>query len=365
MWEKFRVSGGVSVLSSICIPSNLTSAPSQRSSALPAGRRNYFYRHADLEDADYESAIPNRSDRRAMGPQFRLGVVAASRVLSASKADVRETSIYVATRVAERDEGLDYELFSLPTIEQADLNAAIMDKLRPTVFLSQLPNLLAGNLAITLGLRGTSRTFLGEELGGATALATAIRDIESGRRRQILAGGSLNADRENLLRWIYSGGHGANTAEALEQNHGRGIMLATTAAFSVLADSEHVEAIAYIRNLGIFSATGPDLYANALAAVRERHPGEPVHVITNSQGHPGTRRDIQAWKAALLPADCLMMSADVRGSSLEVDCFAQLSMACEALATGHGDPSLPQTRVLIHTQGLEGGNAFFLVSRSF
>ena len=38
-----------------------------------------------------------------------------------------------------------------------------MNDLRPTLFLAQLSNLLAGNIAIVHGVSGTSRTFMGEE----------------------------------------------------------------------------------------------------------------------------------------------------------------------------------------------------------
>ena len=40
-----------------------------------------------------------------------------------------------------------------------------MGDLRPTLFLAQLSNLLAGNIAIVHGVCGTSRTFMGEEVG--------------------------------------------------------------------------------------------------------------------------------------------------------------------------------------------------------
>src|SRR3712207_8516744 len=39
--------------------------------------------------------------------------------------------------------------------------------LRPTLFLAQLSNLLAGNISIVHGVAGSSRTFMGEESAAA------------------------------------------------------------------------------------------------------------------------------------------------------------------------------------------------------
>ena len=65
-----------------------------------------------------------------------------------------------------------------------------MSDLRPTLFLAQLPNLLAGNISLVHGVVGSSRTFMGEEASGADALrvahariAAGQSDIDAGRRR--------------------------------------------------------------------------------------------------------------------------------------------------------------------------------------
>ena len=48
----------------------------------------------------------------------------------------------------------------------AFLNERLMSDLRPTLFLAQLPNMLAGNISLVHGVVGASRTFLGEEAAG-------------------------------------------------------------------------------------------------------------------------------------------------------------------------------------------------------
>ena len=50
-----------------------------------------------------------------------------------------------------------------------------MSDLRPTLFLAQLSNLLAGNISIVHGVTGSSRTFMGEEAAGVDAVRIALR----------------------------------------------------------------------------------------------------------------------------------------------------------------------------------------------
>ena len=49
-----------------------------------------------------------------------------------------------------------------------------MSDLRPTLFLAQLANLMAGNISIVHGVTGSSRTFMGEEQAGVDALRIAL-----------------------------------------------------------------------------------------------------------------------------------------------------------------------------------------------
>ena len=65
-----------------------------------------------------------------------------------------------------------------------------MSDLRPTLFLAQLSNLLAGNISIVHGVTGSSRTFMGEEAAGVDAVRIALARIavrperhRAGRRR--------------------------------------------------------------------------------------------------------------------------------------------------------------------------------------
>ena len=69
-----------------------------------------------------------------------------------------------------------------------------MNDLRPTLFLAQLSNLLAGNISIVHGVTGSSRTFMGEEAAGVDAVRIACRAHRgrperhrAGRRRASMA----------------------------------------------------------------------------------------------------------------------------------------------------------------------------------
>ena len=58
-----------------------------------------------------------------------------------------------------------------------------MNDLRPTLFLAQLSNLLAGNISIVHGVTGSSRTFMGEEAAGVDAVRIALARIAAGPER--------------------------------------------------------------------------------------------------------------------------------------------------------------------------------------
>ena len=82
-----------------------------------------------------------------------------------------------------------------------------MSDLRPTLFLAQLSNLLAGNISIVHGVTGSSRTFMGEEAAGVDAVRIALSRIEAGQSDIALVGGSSNGERPDLLMLYEFGGY--------------------------------------------------------------------------------------------------------------------------------------------------------------
>jgi 3-oxoacyl-[acyl-carrier-protein] synthase II len=81
----------------------------------------------------------------------------------------------------------------------AFLNERLMSDLRPTLFLAQLSNLMAGNISIVHGVTGSSRTFMGEESAGVDAVRIAHSRITAGQSDIALVGGAYNAERPEVL----------------------------------------------------------------------------------------------------------------------------------------------------------------------
>ena len=94
------------------------------------------------------------------------------------------TDMIVAAGGGERDLEVDGQI--LAGLEAADdpeafLNERLANDLRPTLFLAQLSNLLAGNISIVHKVTGSSRTFMGEEIAGISAVEVAARRIGAGQ----------------------------------------------------------------------------------------------------------------------------------------------------------------------------------------
>ena len=108
----------------------------------------------------------------------------------------------VAAGGGERDLNVDSNILNLEAKGNSApgfLNERLMNDLRPTLFLAQLSNLLAGNIAIVHGVTGSSRTFMGEEAAGVDAARIALARIASGQSDIALIGGSQNGERKDLL----------------------------------------------------------------------------------------------------------------------------------------------------------------------
>ncbi|HMN37640.1 MAG TPA: beta-ketoacyl-ACP synthase [Hyphomicrobium sp.] len=156
---------------------------------------------------DFGKQIPKASEQRQMGLWQRTGVYAAGLALAdaglADRPDVLDrTHVLVAAGNGERDCGFDSKVLDNGICEGASpdrLNEALLTGLRPTLYLGELSNLLAGNISIVHHATGSSRTFKGEEIAGVSAVENAYRRIAAGQGDVFLVGGALNAQREDLL----------------------------------------------------------------------------------------------------------------------------------------------------------------------
>src|SRR5262249_2634302 len=108
----------------------------------------------------------------------------------------------VAAGGGERDLAVDQAILSgirSASNPAAFLNERLMNDLRPTLFLAQLSNLLAGNISIRPRVPGSSRTFIGEEPSGIDATRIALARIQAGQSDIALVGGSYNGERPDFL----------------------------------------------------------------------------------------------------------------------------------------------------------------------
>jgi 3-oxoacyl-[acyl-carrier-protein] synthase II len=124
------------------------------------------------------------------------------------------------------------------------LNERLMNDLRPTLFLAQLSNLLAGNIAIVHGVSGTSRTFMGEEAAGIDAARIALARIASGQSDIALVGAAHNGERQDLLVLYEFGDFNLTDkfAPVWARDKSSGFALGSAGVFLVVESREHAEA---------------------------------------------------------------------------------------------------------------------------
>jgi 3-oxoacyl-[acyl-carrier-protein] synthase II len=154
-----------------------------------------------------DSQIPKKGDQRQMEAWQRIGTYAAglaldSAGLKGNKEILSRMDMIVAAGGGERDISVDTNVLNAEAkgnYSPGFLNERLMSDLRPTLFLAQLSNLLAGNIAIVHGVCGTSRTFMGEEVAAVDAARIALARIAGGQSEIALIGGSHNGERKDLL----------------------------------------------------------------------------------------------------------------------------------------------------------------------
>ena len=201
----------------------------------------------------FDTQILKRGDQRQMEPWQRFGTYAAGLALDQAgiKGDASllgRMDMIVAAGGGERDCAVDAAILSaLPQAPNAEvlLNQRLTADLRPTLFLAQLSNLLAGNISVVHGVVGSSRTFMGEELAGADAVRIANARIRAGQGELILVGGAYNPERADCLlqyamaHMLHKGGFAGVWQR---QSTGGGLILGAVGCFLVLESRAHAEA---------------------------------------------------------------------------------------------------------------------------
>ena len=206
-----------------------------------------------IVDFEVAAQIPKRSDQRQMGQWQHLGTYAAGLALDdAGIAHNDEllaaTNMIVAAGGGERDLEADSKI--MEELSRSDnpgplLNASLMTELRPTLFLAQLSNLMAGNISIVHGVTDSSRTFMGEEMAGVSAIETAVAQIENSQGAIFLVGGAYVAERADMMmlmefgHTLWQGGHESVWSR---EDRGGGMIMGSAGAFLVLESREHAQA---------------------------------------------------------------------------------------------------------------------------
>src|SRR5437899_8822517 len=203
-----------------------------------------------LAPLDLDKQIPKKGDQRQMEPWQRIGTYAAG--LALADAGVKGNSellarmdMIVAAGGGERDVAVDAAILSnkrKSANPDAFLNERLMSDLRPTLFLAQLSNLLAGNVSIVHGVTGSSRTFMGEEAAGVDAVRIALARITAGQSELALVGGSHHGEPEDQLLIYAFGGHALKDSFVPvweRAARGGGFAIGSLGAFLVLESREH------------------------------------------------------------------------------------------------------------------------------
>jgi 3-oxoacyl-[acyl-carrier-protein] synthase II len=206
-----------------------------------------------LAPVSFDAQIPKKGDQRQMEPWQRIGTYAAGLALDSAGVKgnqeiLSRMDMIVAAGGGERDINVDVAILNAVAkgnLAPGFLNEKLMNDLRPTLFLAQLSNLLAGNIAIVHGVCGTSRTFMGEEAASIDAARIALARIESGQSDIALVGAAHNGERQDLLLLYEFGDFNLKGKYAplwsRDKEHG-GFALGSAGAFLVLESREHAEA---------------------------------------------------------------------------------------------------------------------------
>ena len=312
-----------------------------------------------LPEMDWALQMP-RKDQRQMENWQRLGVYAAGLALDDAgiKGDeelVSTMDLVVCAGGGERDIVTDENILKeAKTRNDRDLilNERLPQDLRPTLFLAQLSNLMAGNISIVHKVTGSSRTYMGEESAGITAVRDAVARIAHGQSTHLLVGGAYNAERSDLFLNLELGHYLAQNTDAPvweRQTAGGGVIQGSAGVFLVLESAEHAKARgarAYAK-LGVVAS---DLGPRESEPTRDRlnsmmdelniEPSSSLAVISGSTGYKG----ITEWEYAALQGK-MGMEVPIRaytsmvGNPMEANFPFAIALAALALFKGSFYPA--------------------------
>ena len=310
-----------------------------------------------LAPVNFDAQIPKKGDQRQMENWQRIGTYAAGLALDSAgakgKTDIlSRMDMIVAAGGGERDLTVDSNILSgiaRAANPAAFLNERLMSDLRPTLFLAQLSNLLAGNISIVHGVTGSSRTFMGEESAGIDAVRIANSRIGAGQSDIALVGGSYNGERPDLLM-LYEFAELAlknGYAPIWERGSTRpGFALGSLGAFLVMEARDHAEKRG-AKPLGRLSAVVSDR-AN-------RKPGTVAQTLSNLWDRLTAKTKIS--RGAVLSGATGVHPATVEERQF-LETHGDLAVRATGSYLGHGlEPQFPMN-IALATVALRHGNLF-------
>jgi 3-oxoacyl-[acyl-carrier-protein] synthase II len=306
-----------------------------------------------LAPIELDKQIPKKGDQRQMEPWQRTGTYAAGLALDSAGAKgnaelLGRMDMIVAAGGGERDEAVDATILTglgKAADKEAFLNERLMSDLRPTLFLAQLSNLLAGNISIVHGVTGMSRTFMGEEAAGTDAVRIALSRIQSGQSDICLVGGAYNGERKDMLLLFGAGGYvmtGPFAPVWERASRGGGMALGSLGAFLVLESRDHAIArnakpLARLASVQSDRANRqPGAVASCLARMWKNIssrlvPGR-VAVISGATGAEPATAEERAWLTAIPDVPMRATGTHV-GHGIEPQFVMNIALATVAL--GH------------------------------
>jgi 3-oxoacyl-[acyl-carrier-protein] synthase II len=302
-----------------------------------------------LPEVDWSQQIAKRGDQRQMENWQRIGVFAAGLALDDAglKEDLEACGtmdMIVAAGGGERDINVD-TLIVDEGLKRNDrevlLNEKLTTELRPTLFLAQLSNLLAGNISIVHKVTGSSRTFMGEEAAGISAVETAFYRIKSGESSHALVGGAFSAERlDMVLLFEAIGSHSRGDWQPLWSRDVGGITSGSLGAFLVLESRAHAEA----RGAHIYSTissiegdrgnrTGGNLEKRLerLLEPARSLPTDSTAIFSGSSGMPELASREKAVLEHQFPGAAIRGFGGVTGHGLEAHFTLGLALAALAI----------------------------------
>ncbi|MBB4001971.1 MAG: beta-ketoacyl-ACP synthase [Aurantimonas endophytica] len=306
-----------------------------------------------LPPMDWSSQIPKRGDQRQMETWQKLGTYAAGLALEdagipADEAVRAKIDMVVAAGGGERDATVDAMVIERArgaNDREQVINDTLSTELRPTLFLAQLSNLLAGNISIVHKVTGSSRTFMGEEAAGISALASARARIAAGQSDICLVGGAFSAERKDLILNFELAGlmlrDEWRPVFSRSAPHD-GITVGSVGAFLILESAEHAaarSAPAYARLAAVSGDRGRREPAATEDRFRRMLPdidgsGQDTMIFSGATGIAALtdveRSVLRGW----LPDASLRAYGTILGHSFEAQVPAGVALAAGALARG-------------------------------